>query len=231
VSVEPALTTIPAAPTALVTVAAPTVPVEAAPPVMTVQVITTVPARTTVPVATTTPPVTASIPNEKVQLYLNMLFYGPLAEDGLLGPASTAAIQQFQTDHVLPVTGQPDQASIDLLIGRAGDASYLVDGCGYQVPVRTDSLYLNCSLSSGLVDVQWQTWTAQGAVGTGRVFSRDCDAGCINGEPVYTDVTVEAIDPERWRCGDGAPYQIFTLRLLDASGQLYGEYPPFDYSC
>jgi Putative peptidoglycan binding domain len=183
------------------------------------------------PIAVPQAPVAAAIPNETIQLYLNMLFYGPLDEDGILGPASTEAIQKFQTDNALDVTGQPDQRTVDLLVSRAGDETFLVDGCGNQMPPRTDSLYLTCSLSSGLVDVQWQHWTAHDAIGTGRVFTRSCDAGCVNGEPEYTDVTVEAFNPERWRCGDSAPYQIFTFRIIDSNGQVYGEYPPLDYSC
>jgi len=34
-----------------------------------------------------------------------------------------------------------------------------------------------------------------------------------------------AFNPERWRRGDGAPYQLFTFRVLDADG-LYGEFVP-----
>lgn len=181
-----------------------------------------------------TPPATtvsASIPIETIQLYLNMLSYGPLDEDGILGPASTSAIQTFQTDNGLVATGQPDSATVEALINRAGDFTFLVDGCGSQMPARSDSLYLSCSLSSGLVDLQWQTWNAQRAQGTGRMFARDCDAGCINGEPQYVDITVEAYEPERWRCGDGAPFQLFTFSIVESNGESWGEYRPIDFSC
>lgn len=177
------------------------------------------------------PPVTASVPGEQIQLYLNMLSYGPLDEDGQLGPASTAALQRFQADSGLAASGQPDQATIDALINRAGDRTYLVEPCGYETSPRPDRMYLSCSLSSGLVDVQWQTWNATNAKGTGQLFTRDCDAGCVNGEPTYVPVIVEASNPERWLCGDGAPFQLFTFTVTGVDGTPWGEYPPTDYGC
>ena len=128
-------------------------------------------------------PTAQGIADEFVQLYLNMLSYGPLAEDGQLGPASQLAIQQFQSDNGLDPTGLPDARTIDLLIEQAGKQTFAIDGCGYEMDPRPTQMYLNCSLSMGLVDVVWDSWTAQGGRGTGRVFVRDCDAGCISGEP------------------------------------------------
>ena len=180
------------------------------------------------------PPVVA--PNDSglegaaIQLYLNMVGYGPLDEDGQLGPASQAAIRQFQLDNSLPATGIPDVATGRLLATQAGEFSYLVDACMYLMPPRTDSMYLSCSLSSGLVDATWETWTSEGGTGSGRVFERDCESGCINGEPTYVDVTIEAVNPERWVCGDSTPIQLFTLRISTLDGSLYGEYRP-EWSC
>ena len=163
------------------------------------------------------------ISNDLIQTYLNMTYSGDLDVDGILGPASTAAIKKFQTDNGLPATGQPDPGTVDLLASRAGDYTYLVDGCGYETTPRPDSWYLNCSLSGGVVDIVWQTWTAQGASAKGRVFFRDCDAGCINGEAQYSDVTIEAFPADYAICGDGAPFQLFAYRVIAPDGAIVWE--------
>ncbi len=55
-----------------------------------------------------------------VQARLRNLGYGEVPLDGLMGPATIAALCAFQRDHSLDVTGKPDQATQDELKEQHG---------------------------------------------------------------------------------------------------------------
>lgn len=58
----------------------------------------------------------------QVQRALNRLGYGPLKEDGALGPASKAALERFERERRLPVTGEAGGRTLRELASAAGMA-------------------------------------------------------------------------------------------------------------
>jgi peptidoglycan hydrolase-like protein with peptidoglycan-binding domain len=51
-----------------------------------------------------------------VQKALNLIGYGPVPEDGIAGEATTGAIQRFELDHGMPITGAAGDALINRLV-------------------------------------------------------------------------------------------------------------------
>jgi peptidoglycan hydrolase-like protein with peptidoglycan-binding domain len=51
-----------------------------------------------------------------VQKALNLIGYGPVPEDGIAGDATTGAIQRFELDHGMPITGAAGDALINRLV-------------------------------------------------------------------------------------------------------------------
>jgi len=56
----------------------------------------------------------------KVQRALNKVGYGPLQEDGILGAGTRAAIERFQKDHDLAVSGEPQGRMLRALASLSG---------------------------------------------------------------------------------------------------------------
>src|SRR5690606_86931 len=56
-----------------------------------------------------------------IQTLLRESGYDPGAADGQMGPRTQAAIEAFEGDHDLPVTGKPSQALLERLLGRRPD--------------------------------------------------------------------------------------------------------------
>jgi len=56
----------------------------------------------------------------RAQRALAKLGYGPLKDDGLMGPGTRAAIERFERDRKLPVKGEPAGRTLRELAGRAG---------------------------------------------------------------------------------------------------------------
>ncbi|GJE28621.1 hypothetical protein LKMONMHP_3494 [Methylobacterium organophilum] len=56
----------------------------------------------------------------RAQRALVKLGYGPLKEDGLMGPGTRAAIEKFERDRKLAVTGQPAGKTLRELAAKAG---------------------------------------------------------------------------------------------------------------
>lgn len=176
----------------------------------------------------------ATMSLQAVQLYLNMLGYGGvygLDEDGLLGPASRSAIEEFQVDNGFEPTGEPTEATLERLVVLAGDQTFVID-CGDNTLHRPGEMVLACSLSTWL-DVTWETWTALEATGHGVLNQRSCDPSCVESDDVIaTPVDVRLIEPERWRCGDGRPYLLFTrVELTDEDGHSWSQPVSEFYSC
>lgn len=78
---------------------------------------------------TTTPSVAASLPAATVKALQEALNKQGIAvkADGVFGDDTRAAIRQYQSQHHLPVTGEPDKATLDKL-GVAGQRSDLPTG-------------------------------------------------------------------------------------------------------
>lgn len=55
-----------------------------------------------------------------VQRALNKAGYGPLKEDGTLGPGTKAALERFERDRRLPVTGEPAGRTLQQLAAASG---------------------------------------------------------------------------------------------------------------
>lgn len=72
----------------------------------------------------TAPSTAASLPEATVKALQESLNKEGIAvkADGVLGDDTRAAIRQYQTQHHLPVTGEPDKATLDKL-GIAGQKS------------------------------------------------------------------------------------------------------------
>ena len=56
----------------------------------------------------------------KVQRALNKVGYGPLQEDGIMGAGTKAAIERFQKDHDLAVSGEPQGRMLRALASLSG---------------------------------------------------------------------------------------------------------------
>ena len=56
----------------------------------------------------------------KVQRALNKVGYGPLQEDGIMGAGTRAAIERFQKDHDLAVSGEPHGRMLRALASLSG---------------------------------------------------------------------------------------------------------------
>lgn len=81
---------------------------------------------------------------ESLQVVLNALGYDAGPMDGYPGPQSRTALMEFQAEHCLPVTGQPDRQTADALIGANG----FVRPCeGTQIPT---GVYANTPLLPGV---------------------------------------------------------------------------------
>jgi peptidoglycan hydrolase-like protein with peptidoglycan-binding domain len=55
-----------------------------------------------------------------IQAGLQRLGYSSGAADGRMGPKTSAAIRKYQQDNGLTVLGQPSQAVLDSIHGKAG---------------------------------------------------------------------------------------------------------------
>jgi peptidoglycan hydrolase-like protein with peptidoglycan-binding domain len=56
----------------------------------------------------------------KVQRALNKVGYGPLQEDGIMGAGTRTAIERFQKDHDLAVSGEPQGRMLRALASLSG---------------------------------------------------------------------------------------------------------------
>ena len=59
---------------------------------------------------------------QKVQRALNKAGYGPLKEDGVMGPGTKQALEKFETDRKLPVRGEPQGRTVRELARHSGVA-------------------------------------------------------------------------------------------------------------
>ncbi len=96
----------------------------------------TAPVASSIPVPRPKPGSSASLPTEvdqartepprdpalvRVQMLLSDLGYGPLRADGVMGENTTSAIQRFELDRGLPITGEPTAeviARLEMISGR-----------------------------------------------------------------------------------------------------------------
>lgn len=58
----------------------------------------------------------------QAQKALNKLGYGPLKEDGMMGPGTRQALEKFETDRKLPVKGEPQGRTVRELARASGVA-------------------------------------------------------------------------------------------------------------
>jgi hypothetical protein len=83
-------------------------------------------ARLLMPASAAVAPPSAAQPNvaqanvAKVQRALNKVGYGPLQEDGILGAGTKAAIQRFEKDNGLPVSGEAQGRMLRALASLSG---------------------------------------------------------------------------------------------------------------
>ena len=85
---------------------------------------TAVSAQTSAPTAVTAPGSPAAMPASRVKALQEALSEQGLSvtTDGVLNEETRAAIRKYQSQHHLPVTGEPDQATLDKLGVAAGSA-------------------------------------------------------------------------------------------------------------
>lgn len=141
------------------------------------------------------------------QTLLNVVGFGPLAADGVFGPASTAAMTAFQRRAGLPATGVLDAETWDRLLAEAAKQTYVTtcdpDNGFSSTVVRPSLLRFSCPGLSALVDLEWSTWSPLGAAGTGLMVRPCGGAECTDGPTnVEVSIEVELTEPEPLQCGD-----------------------------
>ena len=75
-----------------------------------------VPAATNASVSTAPAPAAGAERTLSVQKALNLIGYGPVPEDGVAGETTAGAIQRFELDHGMPITGAAGDALVNRLV-------------------------------------------------------------------------------------------------------------------
>lgn len=116
----------------------------------------------------------------QAQRYLNVVGAGVLTEDGRAGPRTIEAVSIFQSWSGLATTGVLDRAILDELATAAADQTSVLN-CGFEPEIRPDLISLGCVGASWYaVDLVWEQWSHDTAVGSGALESNVCEPSCAD---------------------------------------------------
>jgi murein DD-endopeptidase MepM/ murein hydrolase activator NlpD len=138
-----------------------------------------------------------------LQVSLNALGYDAAPMDGYPGPQTRRALMEFQVEHCLPPTGQPDAATANALL-RADRfeapcaGARLPDGLDANTPLLS-GVYVDDPVLCSATDVPYETVHLQQRIVRGSFITWGIEGGC---ETRRTDIR-DGVTQFRGTCSEG----------------------------